>query len=244
MNGKVTINHKEIEKISFACLIFVGIYDRINKKRSNIRGDCIMSQLIDKNGKTEERFLREYDVTQYFRPSVTADAALCVRDRADGGKILLIESGGHPFIGMYAFPGGFTEKDEPCEQTAVRELEEETGISGVPLRQLLAVSTPERDPRWRNITVVYYALLDKPIKAVGGDDATAAKWFDFTVNENGDDATIVFDCVGEKFESRLRVVRDAFGEVDINNTVITERGKAAFDHAKIVNCLFDKIRSK
>ena len=127
MDGKVTINHKEIEKTSFACLIFVGIYDRINKKRSNIRGDCIMSQLIDKNGKTEERFLREYDVTQYFRPSVTADAALCVRDRADGGKILLIERGGHPFIGMYAFPGGFTEKDEPCEQTAVRELEEETG---------------------------------------------------------------------------------------------------------------------
>ena len=167
-----------------------------------------MSQLIDKNGKTEERFLREYDVTQYFRPSVTADAALCVRDRADGGKILLIERGGHPFIGMYAFPGGFTEKDEPCEQTAVRELEEETGISGVPLRQLLAVSTPERDPRWRNITVVYYALLDKPIKAVGGDDATAAKWFDFTVNENGDDAT---NCIRlrRRKNSRSRTARRA-----------------------------------
>lgn len=205
-----------------------------------------MSQLIDKNGKTEERFLREYDVTVYFRPSVTTDAVLYIPD-ACGGKVLLIERGGHPFLGSYAFPGGFVEKDEPCETTAVRELREETGISGVPLRQLVSVSTPGRDPRWRNITVVYYALLDKPIKAVGGDDANAAKWFDFTVKERGDDVTVAFDGgeeKDEKFESKLRVARDEFGDVDINNTVITERGKTAFDHAKVVYYLFDVIRRK
>ena len=102
-----------------------------------------MAQLKDKNGKTEQEFLREYDVTRYFRPSVTVDAVLYLPS-AHGGKVLLIKRGGHPYLGLFAFPGGFVDENEDCETAVARELFEETGISNVPLRQLVAASTPGR----------------------------------------------------------------------------------------------------
>ncbi len=197
-----------------------------------------MDKAKDKNGKTEEQFLRDYDVTQYFRPSVTVDAVL-YRPTAVGARVLMIQRGGHPFIGNWAFPGGFVEAEEPCETAAARELNEETGITGVALRQLVTVSTPGRDPRWRNITVVFAAETDE-LNAVGGDDAARAVWFDITRKAHGENVTLEFTGGGESFSAKLDVKRDAFGDVDINETVIKERGKTAFDHAKVLAYLLDR----
>ncbi len=200
--------------------------------KENIDGE------LDKSGRTLEEFLRDYDVTQYFRPSVTVDAVLMCR-RPHGGRVLLIKRGGHPYIGDFAFPGGFVEKDESCESAAARELFEETGITGVPLRQAITVSTPERDPRWRNITVVFFALTDGKLNAVGGDDAAEARWFDFTCDITDSHAVIGFDG-DEPFTVELDIVRDPFGKIDINSAFITERGKIAFDHAKVLCYLYEE----
>lgn len=204
-----------------------------------------MLKIRDKNGKTEEEFLREYDVTRYFRPSVTVDAVL-VKPRQNGGKILLIKRGGHPYISDWAFPGGFVEEDEPCEFAAQRELFEETGIKDVPLKQLVAASTPGRDPRWRNITIVFFAEVDCEKEAAGGDDAAMAEWFDFDCSfyGSGENETCRIGFTGGefRFECELGVKRDAFGDVDLNNTVIIRRGALAFDHAKIVCLLADRLR--
>lgn len=196
-----------------------------------------MEQARDKNGKTEQEFLRDYDVTKYFRPSVTVDAVL-YRKTKTGIKLLMIKRGGHPFIGCYAFPGGFVERDEDCETAAARELEEETHVTGIPMRQLVTVSTPDRDPRWRNITVVFTAELPKECDAVAGDDAAGAAWFDVTINADG---KLLFKSDAERFEVKLDIVRDAFGRIDINNTHITERGKSAFDHAKVIYLLAETV---
>lgn len=150
----------------------------------------------------------------------------------------MIRRGGHPYIGRWAFPGGFVEADEPCETAAARELAEETGITGVPLRQLVTASTPGRDPRWRNITVVFCAETDE-INAVGGDDAERATWFDIDYRTDGNAAELAFSGAGERFTARLAIERDAFGGVDINKTVITDAGGTAFDHAKILALLLD-----
>ena len=192
----------------------------------------------DKNGKTEEQFLREYDATEYFRPSVTVDAVLYRVLSEDSIRVLLIRRGGHPFIGKYAFPGGFVEEDEPCETAVARELCEETGISGLALRQLVTVSTPDRDPRWRNITVVYCAEVPADISAAAGDDAADAKWFDITVSGG----SLAFNGDGESFCVKLDLAYDAFGQIDINNTKIAERGQVAFDHAKIICYLHNLLK--
>lgn len=197
----------------------------------------------DKKGRTEAEFLRDYDVTEYFRPSVTVDAVLYSRT-ARGLKMLLIGRGGHPYIGNYAFPGGFVNEFESCECAVLRELDEETGVTDVKLEQLVTVSTPGRDPRWRNITVVYCGEVAGEPTAVAGDDAAAAQWFDVSYSRKAQSLDLECAASGEKFRCVLNVVRDAFGRIDLNETTVTERGMLAFDHAKIIAYLFESKKGE
>lgn len=113
---------------------------------------------------------------KYPHPSVTTD---CVIFGFDGVelKVLLIERGVEPFKGRWAFPGGFIKMDESAEEGALRELQEETGLTGAYIKQFHAFTDPNRDPRERVITIAYYALVRiQDVK--GGDDAAKAQWFD------------------------------------------------------------------
>jgi 8-oxo-dGTP diphosphatase len=74
-------------------------------------------------------------------------------------QLLLIKRAAEPFKGCWALPGGFVNPDESLETAAARELEEETGVSGVYLEQLYTYGAPDRDPRDRIISVAYYALV-------------------------------------------------------------------------------------
>jgi 8-oxo-dGTP diphosphatase len=116
---------------------------------------------------------------EYPRPAVTVDCVVFGLDlEAEDLKILLIQRSGPPFAGMWALPGGFVGMDETIEQSAKRELQEETGISRLYLEQLYTFGDPGRDPRGRTITVAYYALVklaDHPIKA--DTDASDVGWF-------------------------------------------------------------------
>ena len=112
---------------------------------------------------------------RYPRPSVTTDCVIFGFD-AEGLKLLLIERANDPFKGRWAFPGGFLNMDEPAEQGALRELEEETGLTGIRVHQLHTFSSPQRDPRGRVITIAHYALV--PLQqAKAADDAAKAQWF-------------------------------------------------------------------
>lgn len=196
-----------------------------------------MDQAKDKNGKTESEFLQSYDVNRYFRPSVTVDALLYVKTD-DGIKVLLVKRGGHPYIGKLAFPGGFVERDESCETAVARELYEETGIAGVSLRQLVTVSTPGRDPRWRTVSVAFCGRMDEAVPPTAGDDAADAAWY--TVRRTSDD-TVSVDDGKDVFFCRLDIVRDAFGKLDLNATRVLDGGRFAFDHAKLVWYLSEAI---
>jgi 8-oxo-dGTP diphosphatase len=50
-------------------------------------------------------------------------------------KIALVKRKKEPYLGMWALPGGFMEGDENLEETALRELKEETGIANVYLEE-------------------------------------------------------------------------------------------------------------
>ena len=114
---------------------------------------------------------------EYPRPALTVD---CVVFGFDGGelKVLLIQRDLAPFRGKWALPGGFVQMDETIDESARRELQEETGLTDVFLEQLYTFGDPKRDPRERVVSVAYYALvaLDKHVPR-SGSDASNAAWF-------------------------------------------------------------------
>jgi len=99
----------------------------------------------------------------------------------------LIQRGRFPDEGRWALTGGFVEvgdtfddQGEDLMTAAERELAEECGFApgSVPLVQLHTFGKPDRDPRTRIVTVVYFSVL--PLSQAGlvkaGDDAAQARW--------------------------------------------------------------------
>lgn len=113
---------------------------------------------------------------KYPHPAVATD---CIVFSFDGQslKVLLIERGGTPFKGMWAFPGGFLNMDETAEAGALRELREETGLRPQHIEQLQCFSAPDRDPRERVLSIAFL-VLTKMAEVKGSDDAAQARWFD------------------------------------------------------------------
>ncbi len=92
--------------------------------------------------------------------------------------LLLVKRAHEPFAGAWALPGGFVGIDENLETSALRELEEETGVTGVYLEQLHTSGEPDRDPRGRVISVAYYALTPSDRLYIhAASDAKAVAWF-------------------------------------------------------------------
>lgn len=82
---------------------------------------------------------------------------------------------------MWALPGGFLELDESLQESALRELHEETGISNVHLTQIGAYGKPDRDPRGRVITIAYMGIVkSEQLQAVAGSDAAEVACFSTT----------------------------------------------------------------
>ena len=113
---------------------------------------------------------------EYPRPAVTADIII-LKTINSQQSILLIERKYPPYEGMWALPGGFMGMDETLEEAALRELREETGITGVELKQFHTFSKVGRDPRHRTITTVFTGYADETNSIEAGDDAAKAQWF-------------------------------------------------------------------
>lgn len=117
-------------------------------------------------------------VYDWPRPMVTVDIVVFsfFKNRA---SLLLIKRGREPFKGRWALPGGFVGIDEELKEAAARELAEETGIENVTLEQMHTFGKCGRDPRGRQITIVFIGIAGgKPISIRAGDDAAEARWFD------------------------------------------------------------------
>ena len=64
-----------------------------------------------------------------FYYSNPVPAACCFLTN-DQGELLLVQRSIEPRKGMWTLPGGFVETGETTEAAAVRELSEETGLTG------------------------------------------------------------------------------------------------------------------
>ncbi len=117
-------------------------------------------------------------VYDWPRPMVTVDAVV-FGFFGNSAKLLLIQRGREPFKGKWALPGGFVGIDEELEDAAVRELAEETGLGNVALEQIHTFGNVGRDPRGRQITIVFMGIAaEGRTRIKAGDDAAKAQWFD------------------------------------------------------------------
>jgi 8-oxo-dGTP diphosphatase len=81
-----------------------------------------------------------------------------------------------PYEGCLNFVVGKVEQGESSIYAAYRELQEETGLTVTNIEQLGAFARPDRDPRERVISIVYFTLT-RVSDVVGADDAARARWF-------------------------------------------------------------------
>ena len=105
------------------------------------------------------------EVPVYRNPIPTVDVIIFIPDHG----VVLIERRNPPF--GWALPGGFVDYGESVEQAALREAKEETGLE-IRLYGLLGVySSPDRDPRQHNMSVVFMAEAMDTAQLKAGDDA-------------------------------------------------------------------------
>ena len=94
-------------------------------------------------------------------------------------KVLLIRRKLAPQKTIWALPGGFVLDHENLEDALQRELREETNVSINYYEQLYTYGEPKRDPRFRVISVAYYALVrPDQFELAATTDADEASWFD------------------------------------------------------------------
>lgn len=188
-------------------------------------------ELRDARGLTEAEFLAQYKQKDYPRPSFTADVAVFSKDEDGRLQMLMVRRGGHPFLGCWALPGGFVNQSEDADTAAMRELLEETGVTGIKAEQLGVYSAPGRDPRGWTVSAAYVAYVDERMTAEAGDDAADAIWcrLDSQTREDGiyeleahagnDVLHLVFEASHARFMPHRACVLDSSG--------------FAFDHAQI-----------
>ncbi len=113
----------------------------------------------------------------YPRPAVTVDCVIFGFDK-NQLKVLLTKRAIEPFLGKWAFPGGFIQEDENADDCALRKLQEEAGLKDIFLEQLYTFSDLARDPRGRVISIAYYALVRPDAYTLeAGVDIDAVQWF-------------------------------------------------------------------
>lgn len=191
-----------------------------------------MALILDENGLTEEEFIKQYDASNFERPSVTVDIIIFNKSR-----VLLIKRKRHPSLGKLAFPGGFLDPNEDVYTAAYRELREETGLRAVGLRQLGVQSAPNRDPRTRIVTVPFLCDIADESELCAGDDAASANWYDFSFKKSTLNGVTIYEVTindsGERRKFRVSVSADKSGlSADLIYKQIGESCLAG-DHAEI-----------
>ena len=215
-------------------------------------------------GQTLEEFLEEYNPYKYKTPSATTDAVVfsysgTISPGLEGLKVLLVKRSNHPSIGFWALPGGFVNLKENLEDTARRELEEETGVEGIAVEQFACYGDYDRDPRTRVITTAYMALTDeKDVKVRAGDDAADAAWCSVTCrpgNREESEEWITQEYILEvgneekKLQTEARVVKsERKGLVRERKYSVAAGGVIAVDHAAIIvqamEILHDRMKTR
>lgn len=114
------------------------------------------------------------------RRPIAAVGVVCMR----GDSVLLVRRGQPPMQNHWSLPGGRIEWGERAADSALRELQEETGCTGT-IAGLIDVvdglmrtseAAPD-DPPWGHYVLIDYAVRWTAGEPIAGDDALDARFF-------------------------------------------------------------------
>ncbi len=107
----------------------------------------------------------------HYRNPVPAAGVIITK----ANRILLVRRRFEPKAGLWSLPAGFLEYGESPERCAVRELAEETGLSGE-IQGLHGVYAAGDDPRTKVVLIIYLARITGG-DLQPGDDADRVDYF-------------------------------------------------------------------
>lgn len=177
-----------------------GVFSNISETWLHAASDILPPNVIEQlrafyGSEDYKKILDEYEFIRGYKQSwagspyvptfVTTDVVV-----VQAGHVLLVRRGQRPGKGLLALPGGYLKADETIEDSALRELREETRIKipdpvlrGSIVAGPVTFDDPHRDPRGRFITHAYLINLEpraergfKLPEVKGSDDADAAMW--------------------------------------------------------------------
>ena len=232
----------------FVCVnLYIDILSkRYYHKDNNIgrkKKEVVIMRKKSEMQKANEEFVKTYDDSKYPKPSVTADIVIFgMFDKEEDNyrkiaekelKVLLIQRGAAPYEGCYALPGGFVGPKETIGEAAERELKEETNCNCNFLEQFGTYSNPNRDPRRWVISNGFMALVNAGQEVIqAGDDASDAKWFDVSFQEEDGVWNLCLIHGDEKLHARLE---ETTSKWDVKKKFKTiESDDLAFDHELIL----------
>ncbi|WP_322922478.1 NUDIX hydrolase [Paenibacillus campi] len=223
---------------------------------------------LDQRGWNEQQYLAQYDVSEFDRPSVTADMLIfTILDEQQNNyrklpekslHLMMVQRGEHPYLGWWALPGGFVGINESLDEAAARELRSETGLDGIYMEQLYTWGAVERDPRTRVISTAYMALADSTSQQIkAGDDARDARWFKlrYRVLEEKKvhleagcrlerDMQVELEHHNLRLTGTVRVTRTYHGTLTGEHWQVLSSDGIAFDHVQMIAYGIERLRSK
>jgi ADP-ribose pyrophosphatase YjhB (NUDIX family) len=132
-------------------------------------GTFLRTGMIEGKGR---KYCPNCDFVDYKNPLPVA-LAIAVK----GKKFLLIKRGIAPRKGTWASPSGFIEVGEGPEEACLRELEEETGVSGK-IVKLVGVVRREDKEVYGDMLIVKYLVKVYEGKIIPGTEVEDVKFFE------------------------------------------------------------------
>ena len=206
-----------------------------------------------KEYKSEDEFLKDYDISKFDQLSMTADILLIsVSDHETSNyrktnkktmSILLVKRNEYPYKDKWCLPGGFLNpKNETLEECATRVLKQETNLENIYLEQLYTFDDPKRDPRTRVVSTSYMALIDK--NKLTQMINKNASWFDVVLLEDNEkEVTITLtngvDTIHVNVKKELR--EKTTGRYTVTSL---DNKDLAFDHDLVIVSGLERLRNK
>lgn len=220
------------------------------------------------NFNTEQEFLKNYDVTEYDRPSLCVDNILfTIRENSNKNyrklptnslQILLTYRDNYPYKDCWSLPGTFINTNESLDNAAIRCLKEKANISNVYLEQLYTFGEVDRDPRTRVISCTYMSLVDSSnLKIKPGKNVSKLDFFTVSTNisnykvtdtKSGNVTTYTTELILKNSDStisaKVQTKKELIGTKSIVSYKILKSENIAFDHAKNIIYALDRLKNK